>query len=60
MFWSQITGFLKNISEKLKIDEKITAFLNNIDWDTHISNVAGKVWDFITEKFDKYIQDPIG
>ena len=60
VFWSQITGFISKINEKLNIDEKIKNFIDSIDWDSHISNVAQKIWNFLTEKFDKYIKDPIG
>ena len=57
-FSSKIKEFIDGF--KLDIDQKIDEFIDNIDWDKHVSQVASKIWGYVKKRFDQYIKDPMG
>lgn len=60
LFFDKIKGFLSKFLSDFDVFKTINEFINKIEWVKEVKEISGQIWEYVKEKFSKFVEDPFG
>lgn len=60
LFFDKIKGFLAGFMSTFDVFKVISDFINKIEWVKEVKEISGQIWEYVKEKFSKFVEDPFG